>query len=372
MARAHLQIIVDDVEVPANLIQAIKRIRATIDIRPLDQAIAFGISPLAEAVVMVARSDQRAVRQRLERALHRVAEQPRATLVMIQGPIDGLSRLRRPGSVPTGVVSAVSAEELAGRLAAMVETGQALRHQPSARLQATGQVAATEDWPELQGQLCQAARLQEDMLPRSLPEVDGLEFFAFYRPAKGVSGDLYDVVDLGGGRVGLWLADVCGNGLAAAMMTGFVKRCLSFKQGFAAAEPDPRQMLVRLNADLLEANLSDGQFVAATCAVIEAARGRIRWARGGMPHPVLVGPGQQARLLRHRGCILGAVQGPGLELSSMELKAGQALIFYSDGLESLLQADRQAGDRAIELTARLDQLDSGQPAQQLRELERLC
>ncbi len=68
-----------------------------------------------------------------------------------------------------------------------------------------------------------AARLQQDFLPRELPQLGPVHFHTLFRPAGYVSGDLYDVVRLDQRRVGFYLADAVGHGMPAALLTMFIK-----------------------------------------------------------------------------------------------------------------------------------------------------
>ena len=75
-----------------------------------------------------------------------------------------------------------------------------------------------------------AARLQQDFLPKELPEVGPVRFHTLFRPAGYVSGDLYDVMRLDETRVGFYMADAVGHGVPAALLTMFIKQALITKE----------------------------------------------------------------------------------------------------------------------------------------------
>src|SRR5215213_10977953 len=101
-----------------------------------------------------------------------------------------------------------------------------------------------------------AARLQQDFLPKELPEVGNVRFHTLYRPAGYVSGDLYDVMRLDERRVGFYLADAVGHGVPAALLTMFVKQALQTRElidrGPGYRLLDPSEALRRLNARLID------------------------------------------------------------------------------------------------------------------------
>src|SRR5687767_9061625 len=74
-----------------------------------------------------------------------------------------------------------------------------------------------------------AARLQQDFLPKNLPQVGNVRFHTLYRPAGYVSGDLYDVMRLDERNVGFYMADAVGHGMPAALLTMFLKNALVTK-----------------------------------------------------------------------------------------------------------------------------------------------
>src|SRR4051794_31980740 len=75
-----------------------------------------------------------------------------------------------------------------------------------------------------------AARLQQDFLPRILPQLGPVHFHTLFRPAGYVSGDLYDIMRLDEHHVGFFICDAVGHGMPAALLTMFIKRALTTKE----------------------------------------------------------------------------------------------------------------------------------------------
>src|SRR5439155_26981566 len=110
-----------------------------------------------------------------------------------------------------------------------------------------------------------AARLQQDFLPKTLPQVGPVHFHTLFRPAGYVSGDLYDVMRLDEKRVGFFIVDAVGHGVPAALLTMYIKRALICKEigptGYRLL--DPAESMRRLNDALIEQNLSQATFCTA-------------------------------------------------------------------------------------------------------------
>src|SRR5256885_4306186 len=103
-----------------------------------------------------------------------------------------------------------------------------------------------------------AARLQQDFLPKTLPQLGKVRFHSLYRPAGYVSGDLYDVMRLDESHVGFYMADAVGHGMPAALLTMFIKNALITKQitpeGYRLLAPG--ETMAGLNDSIISQNLS--------------------------------------------------------------------------------------------------------------------
>jgi anti-anti-sigma factor len=176
-----------------------------------------------------------------------------------------------------------------------------------------------------------AETLQLSLLPQDLPRFPRLALAAQYLPgAEGTSagGDWYDVVELGGSRVGVAVGDVVGQGPAAAAVMGQLRSALSaaLLQGCPPAEA--LELLDRFASRLPGALAS-----TAACVVLDWASGTVRWASAGHPPPVVVTPAG-ARLLEDGGAgpVLGVPgRGPYPEATTT-LAPGETLLLYTDGL----------------------------------------
>ncbi|HSW47259.1 MAG TPA: PP2C family protein-serine/threonine phosphatase [Phycisphaerae bacterium] len=212
-----------------------------------------------------------------------------------------------------------------------------------------------QQFVEVDQELRLASRLQRDFLPRSLPEVNDIRFAAIYRPASWVSGDIYDVVRLDETHVGFYLADAVGHGIAAGLLTMFIKQAVTGKvieQGRYRLLP-PGEILARLNNDLARQELPNCQFVTACYGCVDATTHHITFARGGHPHPIHVSASGECREIHTVGGLLGVFPAESFPAIGLDLQPGEKLILYSDGLEDLLIARRDRQQGAVEFKPEL-------------------
>src|SRR5439155_842413 len=101
----------------------------------------------------------------------------------------------------------------------------------------------------LQQDLLLAEQIQKSFLPRMMPQVEGIEFFTEYRPAFSVGGDFYDVFWLNYDRIGMFIGDVSGKGVSAALL---MARMSSDLRLAAAAVNDPSRAMEHVNRIVLE------------------------------------------------------------------------------------------------------------------------
>ncbi len=188
---------------------------------------------------------------------------------------------------------------------------------------------------ELHQELRLAWRVQQDFLPRKLPNNSNLTFSALYRPATWVSGDIYDIFTLDEDHIGFYIADVVGHGVAAGLMTLFAKRALVTKEitrdGYRLLSPS--EAMGNLNTELCSLELPEHQFITACYGIINRHTRQTTFARGGHPHPVLITPNGQITQLTIDGALLGVMPEVTFPVYDFQLEAGSKLMVFTDGLE---------------------------------------
>jgi serine phosphatase RsbU (regulator of sigma subunit) len=171
--------------------------------------------------------------------------------------------------------------------------------------------------------------LQRALLPRALPDVEGVELAVRYLPAAGLEagGDFYEVLPLPDGTLWVAVGDVVGRGAAAAAAMGQLRSAL---RAFALLGAGPGQVLEQLSAF---ADTVDGAMAAtAVAARLTPATGELRYACAGHPWPLLVDAGRAEFLCEGRGVPLGCMPDPTYREAAVRLSPGATLLLYTDGL----------------------------------------
>ncbi len=174
-----------------------------------------------------------------------------------------------------------------------------------------------------------ARRIQEALLPKGVPLLDGWQMETCYQPAREVGGDFYDFLALADGRLGIVLGDVTDKGIPAALVMATTRSMLRA----VAAQPatSPGQVLAQVN-ELLCLDLPANMFVTCFYAVLDPVTGRLLYANAGQDLPYLRHADGPVDELRARGMPLGLMPGMQYEEEETTLLPGDCLLFYSDGL----------------------------------------
>ena len=341
MARPHIQVVLAADSVPESLRTALQRTNATASFWPLAEAIHRDPAALADALVIVVPADTAGISEPLRTLFDHLAEQPRATLVVSDG--DRVPAVEHPPALPVVFGRGGDEQELEIRLATILAMRSSFDslHRGLLANRRSGQSLARQ----YMSQLRLASRVQREFLPEALPRSGPVSFQVVFRPVDYVSGDIYDVRRLDEEHVGIALADASGHGIPAALLTVYIKRALRGKELANGAYRilTPAEVLAALNADILEADLSECPFVAAVYAVLNIRTFELSLARGGAPYPLYRSAEGHVRLIETLGGVVGVDPATHFEIETVELRPGDTLLLYSDGLERIVLPASAAG-----------------------------
>jgi phosphoserine phosphatase RsbU/P len=204
---------------------------------------------------------------------------------------------------------------------------------------------------ELTEELRLARRLQMDFLPKRLPDMPGAAFAAHLEPASWVAGDFYDILRLDEQHIGFYVADAIGHGIAAALLTVFVKKSLQTKriEGRRYELIPPDEAMALLNADLISAELQESPFITMAYAVYNTATRECDYTLAGHPQPLLMDRTGRLEPVDGGGPLLGIFADAAFTASRRVLEPGERLLIYSDGAERIDPGARQNTARFLDL-----------------------
>ena len=187
--------------------------------------------------------------------------------------------------------------------------------------------AQVQERERIEQELQVARQIQQELLPESVPELDGWQIATYYGSAREVGGDFYDFVDLSGGRLGLIVGDATGHGMPAALVMATTRGML---RAVVQSLESPGEVLARVN-EALAADIPPSTFVTCFYGILDPKSGRFIYANAGHNLPCRR-HNDQADELSARGMPLGLMIGTGYEEKQAVLESGDSILFYSDGL----------------------------------------
>lgn len=238
-----------------------------------------------------------------------------SALILISQPLFSLARLRMIAMIV--IINAVLA----------VVVGLALYTYDSMRRQIEGSYRALREKEAMERELEIAREVQRELLPRSFPEVEGLELAGACQPAIGVGGDYYDFLAFGEQQVGLVIADVSGKGIPAALLMAGLQGSV---RSTAVPGVSPREVNGRLN-DMLYRSSSSARYATLFYGLYDAHRRTLTYSNAGHL-PALHFCAQGPVRLKADGIPLGMFSGYAYGQGSRTLERGDLLAMFTDGI----------------------------------------
>ncbi|RXH55296.1 PP2C family protein-serine/threonine phosphatase [Granulicella sibirica] len=203
-----------------------------------------------------------------------------------------------------------------------------------------------------------AFEIQSSLLPRTIPQIAGVEISCAWQPARTVSGDYFDVLVLSDSRIAFCLADVSGKGMSAALITANLQATL---RAFAPDESSPARLCHRLNQALC-ASLPTGRFVTLVYGILDRKRMTLTYELAGHNAPLLL-RGSEVIPLPGSGPVLGILPGAVFSDQAFALRPGDRILISTDGVtEAFNPTGEEFGDDRLVAAA----LNGGDTAHSIR------
>ena len=182
---------------------------------------------------------------------------------------------------------------------------------------------------ELEDELQSVAAEQRKLLPKELPQIEGLQLAVFYETSRYAGGDYYDIIELPDNQWGFIMADAAGHSTRAAVLVAMTCTLL---RSYPTPPTDPAKVLQDINRHLC--SLADNNFITTLYMVYDAASHTLRLARAGHPPPLLYRPQDgKAIELPCKGVWPMAIEPyDDVPLIETKLQPADRLMLYTDGL----------------------------------------
>jgi phosphoserine phosphatase RsbU/P len=187
-------------------------------------------------------------------------------------------------------------------------------------------------------ELREAREIQANLLPRQLPEVADYEVAAVTQPLRFVGGDYYNVMGLSPQHTMLCIADVAGKGMPAALLMSSLQAAL---QPLIAQKLAPDELCCRLNRILCDLT-PVSKFISFFYAVLDSQDHRLTYCNAGHNPPLLVRADGRSSQLEAEGAVLGQFPDWRYEQSDAEIRSGDTLLLFTDGLVEACDADQES------------------------------
>jgi len=181
-----------------------------------------------------------------------------------------------------------------------------------------------------------AGEMQKAILKPNLPNSEGVEFRASYRPLPGLycGGDYYDVIFLGPDRYLLLIGDVAGHGVKAAFVTGILKAVIypEYIRSVIGKEFSPGAFLSWLNDRMtFEFRSTSSMIITFFAGLIDLKKMNFKYANAGHNHPYIIRSGAPHELLVS-GTGIGMNRSITYAEQNVRIQADDMLVLYTDGL----------------------------------------
>ena len=180
-----------------------------------------------------------------------------------------------------------------------------------------------------------AQKIQRQALQHDLPEDSRLRFSTFYMSHDIVGGDYYAIQALDSDRYGFLLADMEGHGVAAALYAMHLS--ILWNRHFQLLN-NPADFAAAINEDLVKIFGSVVTFATAMCGIVDARAGTLRFTGAGGPTPLIIHENWVVEEPKSTGPPLGVMEDIPYKEKTVKLKAGDAILLFSDGATEIQNA----------------------------------
>ena len=209
-----------------------------------------------------------------------------------------------------------------------VVTGIGLHTYDSMRRQIEEQFLALREKEAMERQMRIAREVQQQLLPREIPQLEGLELFGSCVPARAVGGDYFDFLPVSPDKVGLVIADVSGKGVPAALLVSAIQASV---RSLSGPESSPSELQERVN-DLMFLTSTAARYATFLLGFYDTTTRTFRFSSAGHHPPLRIRDGSIGSIPCRGGFPVGMFESATYHDDSVELRSGDLLVLYTDGM----------------------------------------
>ncbi|MEJ8552723.1 SpoIIE family protein phosphatase [Tepidibacter sp. Z1-5] len=180
---------------------------------------------------------------------------------------------------------------------------------------------------KIKKELSIARNVQQSLIPYKTPIYNGVKLTAVYNPLYEVGGDLYDFINIDDDNVGIFISDISGHGIAAAMITTMVKAIIDSSKELLYT---PDKLMKNINNKIL--NVAENMYLTAFYGVYNNKSKEFTYIRCSHPYPLLISDNKVVEIKESEGMMLGVFDKLEFKSHKIKLKEGDKILFYTDGL----------------------------------------
>lgn len=196
----------------------------------------------------------------------------------------------------------------------------------------------------LEGELLVASKVQQALLPRRVPVIDGVTIEVLNVPSLIVGGDLYDAFRIDENRQAIAIGDVSGKGAPGAILMAVAYA--GFKSLFNEIDP-PATIVAKLNNLLYEATAT-GYYVTFFFAILDRSSGQLTYCNAGHNAPILLRKDGSTVMLKEGGTVLGFLENRTFHQNTVDFRPGDTLVCFTDGVTETQNVDEEEfGDERL-------------------------
>jgi len=196
----------------------------------------------------------------------------------------------------------------------------------------------------LEEELSIASRIQQGLLPKSIPQVKGFDLAGLNSPSKQVGGDYYDLIPIDHSRIGIAIADVSGKGAPAALLMANLQASLRTLVG----ESKPISELMGRMNNLVVENTDINTFITAVYGILDIVPGTFTYSNAGHNPPLFVHSDGTVESLDKGGLVLGMMKDVSYEEGTIQLCPKDRIVMYTDGvIEAMNDREEEFGEQGL-------------------------